>query len=80
MPPFPIFFSELFILLQLGAVSLWLLPVVLFLLFIAAAALGYFVVIEFHTGVSPGTPEDITHYKTPMGMKIPVVFLLVSSS
>ena len=51
MPPFPIFFSKFFILLQLGAVSLWVLLAVLVLLFIAAVALGYFVIIIVYPGI-----------------------------
>jgi len=76
MPPFPIFFSEFFIMLQLGAVSLEVLAVVLVLLFIAAAALGYFVLTSFTQVTEPGTPSDIIPYQTPVSMKVPIVILL----
>jgi len=76
MPLFPIFFSKLFILLQLGTVSLWLLLAVLVLLFIAAAAIGYFVITSF-TQVSPkDAPAEIEQYMTPLSMKIPVIVLI----
>lgn len=77
IPLFPIFFSKLFILLQLGSVSLWLLLSVLVLLFTAAAALGYFVINSFTQVSLPDVPADIEQYVTPVGMKIPVVILIV---
>jgi hydrogenase-4 component F len=77
MPVFPIFFSKLFILLQLGAFSPWLLLAVLLLLFMAAAALGYFVITSFTQVSSPEAPLDIEQYVTPLGMKIPVIALIV---
>lgn len=76
MPLSPIFFSKLFILIQLGTVSLWALFLVLVLLFIAAAALGYFILTTFTRISEPGTPTDIVPYITPWSMKIPVLFLL----
>ncbi len=76
LPPFPIFFSEFFIMLQLGAVSLWVLVITLFLLFIAAGALGYFVITNFTKVSGPGADDDIKHYHTPVSMKIPIIFLL----
>ncbi len=77
MPPFPLFFSEFFIMLQLGAVSLWVLAVMLVLLFIAAVALGYFVLTTFTQVSAPDTPSDIEPYRTPASMKAPIIFLLV---
>jgi hydrogenase-4 component F len=77
MPPSPLFFSKIFILMQLGTVSLWLTFIVLFLLFVAAVALGYFVITSFTQVSSPESPVDIEPYKTPMGMKIPVVVLIL---
>ncbi len=77
MPLFPVFFSKLFILLSLGAVSLPALFILLILLFIAAASLGYFVITEFSRTMVPGTPSDIEPYITPLTMKIPLVFLLL---
>ncbi len=77
IPLFPIFFSKLFILLQLGGVSLWLLLVALALLFIAAGALGNFVITSFSQVSSPGAPSDIEQYVTPLVMKVPVILLIV---
>jgi hydrogenase-4 component F len=76
MPPFPIFFTEFFILLQLGTVSFWVLGVMLLLLFIAAGGLGYFVLTAFTRVSEPGTPSDSEPYLTPASMKIPIIFLL----
>jgi hydrogenase-4 component F len=76
MPLFPIFFSKLFILLSLGMVSLPALFILLFLLFIAGVALGYFVITAFSQVTAPGTPPDIDPYVTPLTMKIPLVFLI----
>jgi len=77
IPPFPIFYSEFFILLQLGAVSVWVLGVMLILLFIAAVGLGYFVLTTFTQVSEPGTQSDIELYRTPTSMKVPIIFLLV---
>ena len=54
MPPFMVFFSKFFILLSLGSVSLWTLALVLVLIFIATAALGYFVIRMFSRVTPPG--------------------------
>jgi len=75
-PFFPAFFSEVFILIQLGGVSLPALLLLLALLFIAAASLGYFVMTSFSRVSAPGTPMEIEPYATPLTMKIPVLFLL----
>ena len=77
MPPFPLFFSEFFILLNLGSVSLWVLGVVLILLFIAAGGLGYFVLTAFTQTSEPGAPPVVEPYRTPVSMKVPILFLLV---
>lgn len=77
IPPFPIFFSEFFILLQLGAVSLWVLSVMLVLLFIAATGLGYFVLTTFTRESEPDSSSDMEPYRTPASMKGPIIFLLV---
>jgi hydrogenase-4 component F len=77
MPPFPLFFSEFFILLNLGAVSLWVPGVVLILLFIAAGGLGYFVLTAFTQTSEPGAPPVAEPYRTPASMKVPILFLLV---
>lgn len=76
MPLFPIFFSKLFILRELGLSSLPALFVLLLLLFIIAAALGYFVITAFTRHTPAGTPSDIVPYTTPLTMKIPLVFLI----
>jgi hydrogenase-4 component F len=76
MPPFPIFWSKLFILLGLGAVSPLVLALVLVLLFIAAAGLGYFVIVAFTQVTPPGQSTDLGQYPTPAGMKVPIVILL----
>ena len=76
MPPFPVFFSKLFILLGLGFVSPLVLAVVLVLLFITAVALGYFVITAFTQVTPPGTTPDIDRYPAPLSMKVPIVVLL----
>jgi hydrogenase-4 component F len=76
MPLFPIFFSKFFILLSIGTVSLPALALLLVLLFIAAAALGYFVISSFSETTAPETPSDIEPFATPLTMKIPLVFLV----
>jgi hydrogenase-4 component F len=75
-PLFPVFFSKLFILLELGKVSLLTVAVVLALLFVAACALGHFVITNF-TRVSSGETTEITPYITPVTMKVPIILLLV---
>jgi hydrogenase-4 component F len=76
MPPFMVFFSKFFILLSLGSISLWALALVLVLLFIAAAALGYFVITTFTRVTPPGEQVDLVAYQTPLSMKAPIVVLL----
>lgn len=77
MPPFPIFFSKLFIMLSLGMQTPWILAIVLVLLFIAAAAIGYFVISSFSKITPPGEQTDLVPYITPASMKAPIVILLV---
>jgi hydrogenase-4 component F len=77
MPPSPIFFSKLFILLQLGTVSLPALVVLLVLLFIASVALGYYVISTFTQVSSAGNPLETRQYHTPASMKVPIVVLLI---
>ncbi|MGA9086874.1 MAG: proton-conducting transporter membrane subunit [Methanoregula sp.] len=76
MPPFMVFFSKFFILLSLGSVSLWTLALVLVLIFIATAALGYFVIRMFGRVTPPGESVDLVPYLTPLSMKAPIVILL----
>jgi hydrogenase-4 component F len=77
MPPFPLFFTEFFIMVQLGTVSLGVLGVMMVLLFIAAGGLGYFVLTTFTQVSEPDTPSETEPYRTPFSMKIPIIFLLV---
>lgn len=77
MPLFPIFFSKLFILVQLAGLSLYALGILLVLLFIAAASFGYFVIRSFTQVAKPGTQDEIVPYRTPVGMNAPVIILLV---
>lgn len=76
MPPSPVFFSKIFILMQLGTVNMWALPVILVLLFIAAGALGYFVIIAFTQVSKQETTPEFQHYPAPLSMKAPVVVLI----
>jgi hydrogenase-4 component F len=78
MPPFAVFFSKFFILLSLGSLSLWVLVLVLALLFVAAAALGYFVIRSFSRVTPEGEPLDLVPYQTPLAMKAPIVILLAA--
>jgi len=77
LPFSPVFFSKLFILLQVGTVSMAVLVILLVLLFVAAAGLGYFVITSFTRVSQPGDSPLNEPYRTPGGMKIPVVILLV---
>jgi hydrogenase-4 component F len=76
MPPFMVFFSKFFILLSLGSISLGALALVLVLIFIATAAIGYFVITAFTRVTPPGEQVDLVAYRTPMSMKAPIVILL----
>ncbi|HII98230.1 MAG TPA: hydrogenase membrane subunit [Methanoregula sp.] len=77
MPPFPIFISKFFLMLQVGTVSPLVLAVVLVLLFIATVALGYFVITMFSKRSDPGRDAELVPYKTPASMQVPVIVLLV---
>lgn len=77
MPPFPIFWSKLFILLQVGTVSPLALFAMLFLIFIAAVAFGYFVLTTFTKSSEPDKATDIIRFPTPIGMKLPIILLLL---
>ncbi|MGA9622501.1 proton-conducting transporter membrane subunit, partial [Methanoregula sp.] len=76
IPPFMVFFSKFFILLSLGSLSLGTLAVVLVLLFIAAAAFGYFVIKAFCRTTPSGEIDDLAAYRTPLSMEVPIVILL----
>jgi hydrogenase-4 component F len=73
MPPFPMFFSKLFILIQLGDFSLPFLVIVLVLFLIVAGALAYLLIHAF-TEPAAGTPKP---YRVDWSMKLPVVVLFV---
>lgn len=76
MPLFPVFWSKFFILRELGTISPVVLFMMLFLLFLAAAALGYFVLTTFTKISDPTRIPDIVPYRTPVNMKLPIIFLL----
>jgi hydrogenase-4 component F len=76
MPPFPIFVSKVFIMLQLGTASPLVLGTVLVLLFIAAVAFGYFIITMFRKRSRPGRDTDLVPYRTPVSMKVPIIVLL----
>jgi hydrogenase-4 component F len=74
VPLFPIFFSKLFILIQVAKVSSILLFVILFLLLIVAGAFAYHI-ITITTQKSTG--ETIKSHHIPLSMKMPVIFLII---
>jgi hydrogenase-4 component F len=76
MPPFLAFFSKFFILLSLDSLSPWVLAIVLVLIFIAASAIGFFVISTFGRTTPPGETCDLVPYRTPLSMKAPIVILL----
>ncbi len=73
-PLFPLFFSKLFILVQLGELSMPLLFLVLLLLLIVAAAFAVFLVRACCRG---GEGEPTPPYRVPWTMKAPIISLLV---
>ena len=77
MPLFPVFVSKLFILTQLAVFSLPALVILLVLLFIAAAAFGYFVIRTFTQVSRPKPRDENAVYRTPFGMKAPIIILLI---
>ncbi len=77
MPLFPVFLSKFFILVQLAGYSLPALVILLVLLFIAAAAFGYFVLNSFTQVSGPDDRAEIVPYRTPAGMNAPVIILIV---
>lgn len=74
LPPFPIFFSKLFILVQLGNFSLPVLSLVLVLLLIVAAALASLLVKSL---TQPGN-KTLKSYHVDWSMKLPIRVLFVS--
>jgi hydrogenase-4 component F len=73
LPPFPMFFSKLFILIQLGNFSLPLLILVLILLLIVAAALASLLIRTF---TQPGA-NTLKPYDADWTMKLPILVLFV---
>jgi hydrogenase-4 component F len=73
IPPFPVFFSKLFILVQLGNYSIPVLIVVLVLLIVVAAAFAFLLV----RALTRQTNNKIEPYIVPTSMKMPIVFLLI---
>jgi hydrogenase-4 component F len=76
MPLFPVFLSKFFILTQLAGYSVFLLVLLLFLLFVTAAALGHYVIGAFTQVYRPEQREEVAAYNTPLSMKVPIVVLL----
>jgi hydrogenase-4 component F len=77
MPPFPVFISKFFILLQIGTISPVILDFMLVLLFIASVAIGYFVITMFSKRSDPGRGPDLIPYRAPASMQIPILVLLL---
>lgn len=78
VPFTPVFLSKIGILLGVGQVSAGELAIVLVLLFIAAAALGWFIIRTF-SRVTEGEPDgSFRAYAVPVVMKIPIVALLLA--
>lgn len=75
VPLSPVFISKIGILLGLGNVSVIELALVLVLLFVAAVALGYFIIRTF-SRESTETEGPLREYRTPLVMKIPIIVLL----
>jgi hydrogenase-4 component F len=73
IPPFPMFFSKLFILVQLGNFSLPLLIIVLILLLIVAGALAFLLINTF----TQPAAAAIKPYRVDAAMKIPIAVLFV---
>ena len=74
MPPFPMFFSKLFILVQLGAFSIPLLIIVLILLLIVAAALATLLIRAF----TQPAEKTLEPYHVDWSLKLPIVVLFVA--
>jgi hydrogenase-4 component F len=73
MPPFPMFFSKLFILTQLGSNSLPALFIVLVLLLVVAGAFAFLIINAF----SRQSETVIEPYHVDWTMKLPIILLLI---
>lgn len=76
-PLFPVFYSKLFILLELGTLSLPVVAVVLTLLITATIALGFFVIVNFSKKSDGDVALRLQQYRTPLSMHAPIVILLI---
>jgi hydrogenase-4 component F len=74
IPPFPIFFSKLFILIQLGNYSIPALIIALVLLLIVASAFAFLLI----RALTRQTDKNIEKYIVPLSMKIPIIALLIA--
>jgi len=73
MPPFPVFLSKFFLLIQVGKYSPWVLFLILVLFLIVAGATSYLLVRTF----SRTKEEEIQPYRAHWTMKLPIVILFV---
>jgi hydrogenase-4 component F len=73
MPPFPMFFSKLFILIQLGNFSLPLLIIVLILLLIVAGSLAYLLI----RALTQPSENTLKPYRFDWTMQLPIIVLFV---
>ncbi|PKH44779.1 oxidoreductase, partial [Dehalococcoides mccartyi] len=73
LPMFPVFLSELNILIQLGGVSVWLVLMVLFLLLLVASSFAIFLLKAF-TRSEKNTDRPVS--RTPLSMKLPIYIIM----
>ncbi len=76
MPPFPIFISKLSLLLQFTQVSIPLLFAVLIFLLIASVSIVIFLT-NLLSNVREGEEKYTDQYKAPLGMRIPLIALII---
>nr|WP_236887328.1 proton-conducting transporter membrane subunit [Dehalococcoides mccartyi] len=73
MPLFPVFLSELNILIQLGGISVWLVLAVLFCLLLVASSFATFLLKAFTRSEQTA---DRPVFRTPLSMKLPVYIIM----
>ncbi|MFA5991950.1 MAG: proton-conducting transporter membrane subunit, partial [Candidatus Doudnabacteria bacterium] len=73
LPMFPVFLSELNILIQLGGVSVWLVLMVLFFLLLVASSFAIFLLKAF-TRSEKNTDRPV--FRTPLSMKLPIYIIM----